>query len=141
MPHDQLCLSQVTRARSSSGSTTACTGAQQCSEPVVRPAVRPASRAAIQPEAVSAQVAACQHQACSRAAAVPDPAVAAGRISPWAAVEAPAAAPASPIKPVMAGCRFPDRAFAVPTPAYMRVPYSKEAHQAELLQLLEEACK
>ena len=72
-----------------------------------------------------------------RAATAPHIAPAAGRISPWAAMDAPASASAgsvaAPLTVATVSCQCPE-----PAPF---CPPSKEEHRAQLVQLLEDACR
>jgi hypothetical protein len=86
-----------------------------------------------------AQSAASQ-QTCSKAAMLPHPVTAADRIFPWAALDASAAPAATQVsqQPVAAP-RPPEKLQTLPQGTF-RTAYQEE-HRAELLQLLEDACR
>lgn len=86
-----------------------------------------------------AQSAASQ-QTCSEAAVLPHPGTAANRISPWAALDASAAPAATQgAQQPVAVPRAPEKLQRLPQSTF-RTAYQEE-HHAELLQLLEDACR
>ena len=135
----------VSRTHTGSMSAFAAFAAQVCNEPESPPAL------SLQPILTRvAQLQPCQDpleakaahahtllKDLRRAATAPYIAPAVTRISPWAAMDAPASASAvsvaAPLPVATVACQSPE-----PAPFYTP---SKEEHRAQLVQLLEDACR
>ena len=137
---------QVVTSRTHTGglSAFAAAAAQLCSEPdspptlSIQPSQTSVAQLQLSPGALEAGSAPMPplSQGPGRAATVPYIPPAAARISPWAAMDAPADASARAAAPPLMIARAACRAelVALPQPC-------KEEHRAQLVQLLEDACR